>query len=146
MKGVYKAGAFLLNVWPERADSRWKYSKCKYCYTCSITFVPFIHTEATPRQFWTEIQLTCVIIRGKDWELAIQKVRSRGTIHFSLHSASAWKEALSKQIACSQNIFCVQLSGKKAHIFRQHKTMFDCKIRQLDQCCNVLCIVACWWI
>lgn len=39
-KGVYKAWTILLNVWPEQTDIQWKYSKCKYCCTCSITFVP----------------------------------------------------------------------------------------------------------
>lgn len=37
---AYKAGSILLNAWPEQTDIQRKSSKCKYCCTCSITFVP----------------------------------------------------------------------------------------------------------
>lgn len=66
MKGVYKAATILFNVWPEQTDIQWEPPKCKYCYT---TFVTVLRQQASGRQYKEEIQLTFVIIRGKDWDL-----------------------------------------------------------------------------
>lgn len=116
MKGVYKAGTILLNVWPERTDSQKKYSKCKYCYTCYITFVPsYTQKHLEGKLDWDSINLC--YNKGQRLGVSSTQLRSRGMIDVRLHSTSAWKEALSKQIACNQNIFCVSNCPKKPKDF-----------------------------
>lgn len=69
------------------------------------------------------------------------QLRSRGMIDVSLHSTSGWKEALSKQIACSQNIPCVLNCPKILRFFGNMKWCLHPFIKYhcclLDQCWDV---------
>lgn len=71
----------------------------------------------TQRSIWTPVQewdsINLCYNKGHRLGLSRTQLRSRGMIDVSLHSTSAWKEALSKQIACSQNILCVLNCWKK---------------------------------
>lgn len=74
----------------------------------------------THRSIWMAIldrdSINLCYNKGQRLAVSSTQLRSRGMIDVSLHSTSAWKEALSKQIACSQNILCV-LNCPKPLIF-----------------------------
>lgn len=120
--------------------------KCKYCYTCSIPFVPL----CTHRRIWTAPDRDSINLcynKGQRLAVSSTQLRSRGMIDVSLHSTSAWKEALSKQIACSQNISCVLNCPKTLIFFGNMKWSLHsgCRIRRHrcppDQCWNCVCSV-----
>ena len=71
----------------------------------------------THGSIWTAIldrdSINLCYNKGQRLAVSGTQLRSRGMIDVSLHSTSAWKEALSKQIACSQNILCVLNCPKK---------------------------------
>ena len=75
----------------------------------------------THGSIWTAIldrdSINLCYNKGQRLAVSGTQLRSRGMIDVSLHSTSAWKEALSKQIACSQNILCVLNCPKKTLIF-----------------------------
>lgn len=71
--------------------------------------------------------------KGQRLGVSSTQLRSRAMIDVSLHSTSAWKEALSKQIACSQNLLCV-LNCRKSLIFFGNIKWCLRTVRR-DRCC-----------
>lgn len=65
----------------------------------------------THRSIWKAVldwdSINLCYNKGQRLGVSGTQLRSWGMIDVSLHSTSAWKEALSKQIACSQNRLCV---------------------------------------
>ncbi len=73
--------------------------------------------------------------KGQRLGVSSTQLRSRAVIDVSLHSTSAWKEALSKQIACSQNLLCV-LNCRKSLIFFGNIEWCLQTVRR-DSCCRI---------
>lgn len=115
------------------------------------TSLLYLHTH---RSIWKAIldwdSINLCYNKGQRLGVSSTQLRSRGMIDVRLHSTSAWKEALSKQIACNQNIFCVSNCPKNPKIFWKHEMMFaqDYKVPLLSARSELecVCIVVCWWI
>ena len=89
------------------------------------TPAPLLLYPDTQRSIWKAVvgrdSINLCYNKGQRRGFSDTQLRSRGMIDVSLHSTSAWKEALGKQIACSQNILRVQNCPNKPQKKKKHK-------------------------
>lgn len=109
----------------------------------------------TRRSIWKAVlkwdSINLCYNKGQRLGVSSTQLRSRGMIDVSLHSTSRWKEALSKQIVCSQNILCVLTCPKRpSYFFGQHEMVlahdYNVPSPSAGSVLGCVCIVTCWWI